>query len=144
MITNTSRRRMTMCWRRRENITLLGRIWMARKILPRSNERDDPNPRASRATTDDNGFAARGRVDGSVDGAAASLDPWGVSHERRARGRDRAQAQTRFRIPASKSRKNRREHELPRLDALHRSARLFLFDDKQLGLRAQCREAGGR
>src|SRR5437762_3024068 len=78
------------------------RYSMARKISRRNrDERDDPNTRASRATTNDNGRTARGRVDGSVDGTAASLDPWGVSHERRARGRDRAQAQTRFRIPPS-------------------------------------------
>src|SRR5881392_3489666 len=35
-----------------------------------------------------------------------------------------------------------RNHELSRLDAVHRSARLLLLHDKQLGLCAQCREAG--
>ncbi len=51
------------------------------------------------------------------------------------------QAQAGLRLPPSQSREDRREHQLPRLDAVHRSARLFLLDDEQLGLRAQRREA---
>ena len=85
-------------------------------------------------------FALRWRAARGLDGAAASFHPRRLSHERRARRRDRAQAQAGFRLSPSQPREDRREHELPRVDALHRPARLLLLDDQQLGLRAQRRE----
>src|SRR4030095_12531210 len=100
------------------------------------HDRNHPDAGTNRATADDNGLATRRRIARSFDGAAAPIDAWCVSHERRSRRRDRAQAEAGLRISPSESRKDRREHQLSRLDAVHRPARLLLLDDQQLGLRA--------
>src|SRR5437870_4513472 len=131
------------CWKKRNSITRRGRNSTARKTSLRNrNDRDDSNTRTRRAATYNNELATRWRIARSVDGAAASIDARCFSDERRARRRDRAQAQAGLWLLAPQSRKNRREHELSWLDAVHRSARLLLLDDEQLGIRAQCRETG--
>src|SRR5437870_607030 len=137
-ITNGSRRRTTTCWNGRRTITRRGRSSTARKISRRiPNERDNSNTRTGRTSADDNELATRRGAARSLDGAAASIYPRRFSDERRARRRDRAQAQAGLWLSPSQPRKNRRERQLSRLDAVHRSARLFLFDDEQLGLRAE-------
>src|SRR5438477_3778494 len=130
-------------WKKRNSITRRGRNSTARKTSPRDrNDRGDSNTRTSRAATYNEGLATRWRIARSVDGAAASIDPRCFSDERRARRRDRAQTQAGLWLLAPQPRKNRRERNLSQLDAVHRSARLLLLDDEQLGLRAQCGEAG--
>ena len=52
----------------------------------------------------------RRRAARSLDGPAASIDPRRFPDERRARRRDRAQAQAGLRLPASQPREDRREH----------------------------------
>src|SRR5204863_1620466 len=96
-----------------------------------SCDRDDSNTRISRATADNNELAARRRVARSIAGTAASFDAWRFPDERRARGRDRPQAEAGVRLSPPQPRKNRRDGELSRLDAVYRSSRLFLFDDEQ-------------
>src|SRR5579859_4350172 len=81
----------------------------------------------------------RGRVAGGGHGAAPSLNARGVSHGRRSRWRTGGEAQTGLRLFASQPRKNRREHHVSLLDAVHRPARLPLFTNEQLGL---CVERG--
>src|SRR5439155_12010615 len=123
------------CWKKRNSITRRGRNSTARRISPRNrNDRDDSNTRTSGAATYNDELATRRRIARSVDGAAASIDPRCFSDERRARGRDRAQTQAGFWLSPPQPRKDRRERELPRLDAIHRSTRLLLLDDEQLGL----------
>jgi NADH:ubiquinone oxidoreductase subunit C len=68
-------------------------------IVTTGNER--ANTRNSGAAAHDNDFKTRRRVNGSIDGAATSVDARRVSHERRARRRDCAQTQARLRISAS-------------------------------------------
>src|SRR5450432_375708 len=146
-ITNTSRRRTTTSWKRQSSTTSRDRPRTARKtsrpnesVIPSAAQRSRGIPGwtlsgHSPGSLDSarDAVAPRRRVARGLDGAAASVDPWRLSNERRARRRGRAQAQARLRLPASQSRKDRREHQLPRLDALHRSARLHLLHEQQLG-----------
>src|SRR5207248_11480810 len=139
---NGSRRRTMTCSKEPNSVTLRGRSSTARKISRRiPNERDNSNTRTGRTSADDNELATRRGIARSLDGAAASFYPRRFSDERRARGRDRAQTEAGFWLSPPQSRKDRRECKLSRLDAVHRSARLLLLDDEQLGLRAQRREA---
>src|SRR5438445_11236650 len=134
-ITDGSGRRTTSCSNGRRTITRRGRSSTARKISLRiPNERDNSNTRTGRTSADDDELATRRGVARSLDGAAASIHPRRFSNERRARGRDRAQTQAGFRLSPPQSRKDRRERELLQLDAVHRSTRLLLLDDEQLGL----------
>src|SRR5437762_11103996 len=130
------------CLKEPNSVTLRGRSSTARKISRRiPNERDNSNTRTGRTSADDNELATRRGIARSLDGTSASFYPRRFSDERRARGRDRAQAQAGLWLFASQSRKDRRESELSRLDAVHRSTRLLLLDDEQLGLCAERREA---
>src|SRR5882762_7452971 len=110
-ITNGNQRRMMTCWNGPSSITRRDPRWMVRKQLQKkqpphlnplpegeedentSFERDNSNTRTGRTSADDNELAARRGIARSLDGAAASFYPRRFSDERRARGRDRAQAQ---------------------------------------------------
>src|SRR4029434_8696304 len=82
-------------------------------------DRDHPNAGTNRATADDNGFATRRRIARSLDGTAASIASCRVSQKRAPGGRNRAKPKAGLRISSSESRKDRREHQLSRLDAVH-------------------------
>src|SRR6516164_1769573 len=135
-ISNGSRRRTTRCSTARKRITRRVRSWTVRKkSLQNRNDCDARDSRSNGATTDNHDLATRGRVARSVDGTAASVDPRRFSNERRARGRDRPQTEAGVWLFASQPRTNWRAHDLSWLDAIHRSARLLLLNDEQLGLR---------
>src|SRR5438445_2889599 len=148
-ITDGSGRRTTSCSNGRRTITRRGRSSTARKISLRiPNERDNSNTRTGRTSADDNELATGRGIARSLDGAAASIYPRRFSDECRARRRDRAQVEAGLWLSPPQPRKDRRERELPWLDAVYRSVGLFLFDDEQLGLRAErgktCRHRSSR
>src|SRR4029079_10698664 len=148
-ITNTNQRRTTTFLKKQSNTTPRARLRTARKISRRKHDFIPSGTQHSRGSWKlstratgspkwaGNDVTFRGRAARSLNGPAASIDPWRFPDERCTRRRGRAQTQTGFRLSPSQPRENRREHQLPRLDAVYRSARLFLLDDEQLGLRAQ-------